>query len=713
MLFSEASSGFDFFKLIPLIVLIPAAGMILNILFGRKWGEKVTGTVASLAVGLAFVVSVLQFIGLKQVHFEAQIVKFAEWLHIGDFYLPWEFRVDTLSVIMMLVVSGVGLLIHIYSTGYMHFDVRYKEDPKSYARFFIYMNLFIAMMMILVSGNNYLMLFVGWEGVGLCSYLLIGFWFNRNPDATIGDKNSQAAKKAFIANRVGDFGFLMAMFLTFWHFGSLTFDKVFIGVADYSGPEWLIWAIAGFMLLGVTGKSAQIPLYVWLPDAMAGPTPVSALIHAATMVTAGVYLITRSAPIFSALPEVQNLVAWVGAATAIFAATIAVAQYDIKRVLAFSTVSQLGFMVAAVGMGAYTAGMFHLMTHAFFKALLFLGSGSVILAVERGHHPLVETGDADGHDHHQHDDKHDDEHFDPQDMRFMGGLRKKIPWTFWTYIMGTLALAGIPIWAGFWSKDEILAEAIHLNPGVYWILVAAAFLTAFYMGRQIWLVFFGESRHSASEKAKESPWTMLVPLVILAGLSVLGGFMNWPFEGGHKFGHWLEATLESSLGHVEAAPEFNLTVALSATGLAFIAIFISWLIYGRKPLKSGEKDPLAKAFGPVFKLMHNKWYIDEIYDFLILTPYQKLAGFLAQTLDEKIWHDWFHEKGIRDNFQRLTKFLANPIDLGIIDGISKFLAKFSERSAGILSNMQTGFVRNYALSVLFGVVVIIGYLIFK
>jgi NADH-quinone oxidoreductase subunit L len=558
-----------------------------------------------------------------------------------------------------------------------------------------------------------MMLFVGWEGVGLCSYLLIGFWFTRNPDATLGDKNSQAGKKAFIANRIGDFGFLIAMFLTFWHFGTLTFDSVFSELHHYAGPEWLIWAIAAFMLLGVTGKSAQIPLYVWLPDAMAGPTPVSALIHAATMVTAGVYLITRSAPIFNAIPDVQNLVAWVGAATALFAATIAVAQYDIKRVLAFSTVSQLGFMVAAVGMGAYTAGMFHLVTHSFFKALLFLSAGSVILAVERGHHPLEETGDAAGHDHHQHDSHHDDDHFDPQDMRFMGGLRKKIPWTFWTYIMGTLALAGIPLWAGFWSKDEILAEAIHLNPAVYWTLVAAAFLTAFYMGRQIWLVFFGEPRHSGAEKAKESPASMLIPLVILALLSVFGGFMNWPFEGGHQFGHWLEATLASSTGHVGHAPEFNLTVAMMATGLALIAIFISWLIYGRKPLKSGETDPLAKAFGPLFKWMHNKWYIDEVYDFLILTPYQKLAGFLAQTLDWKIWHDWFHEKGIRDNFQRLTKFLANPIDLGIIDGISIGLAKLSKRSSEALSKLQTGFVRNYALSVLFGVVVIIGYLIFK
>jgi NADH-quinone oxidoreductase subunit L len=668
------------------------------------------------ASALSLVVSVLQFFSLRAAHGHEVIVHFADWLEIGNFSVPWEFRVDTLSVTMMLVVSGVGTLIHLYAVGYMHYDVRYKGDPKSYARFFIYLNLFIAMMMILVSGNSYLMLFVGWEGVGLCSFLLIGFWYTKNPDATEGTENTYAAKKAFIANRVGDFGFLMAMFLTFWHFGTLNFDGVFEQAAHFHGSETLIWWIAGFMLLGVTGKSAQIPLFVWLPDAMAGPTPVSALIHAATMVTAGVYLVARSAPVFNAVEGVHTLVALVGAATALFAATIAVGQYDIKKVLAYSTVSQLGFMVAAVGMGAYVAGMFHLVTHAFFKALLFLGSGSVILAVERGHHPLVETGDADpdrGHDDH-HDDHHG-EHFDPQDMRNMGGLRKKIPWTFWTYMAGTLALAGIFPFAGFWSKDEILLDASHFEATkwVYGLLVAAAIFTAFYMGRQVWMVFFGKPRHHAAEEAKESPWTVIVPLVALAVLATVGGFMNWPFEGGHQFGHWLEYTLKVSTGHELHVPEFDFGVAIQSTLLAVAAIFVSWLIYGRKPMQSGQEDPLAKALGPIFKGMNAKWWVDELYQAVILTPYEKLAKFFSINVDWNFWHDWFHERVIRDNFKGLAKFLSTWFDPKVIDDtFSRRLVNGLRTSAQGLSKLQTGFVRNYALAVFTGVVAILGYLIF-
>ncbi|MEN8241413.1 MAG: NADH-quinone oxidoreductase subunit L [Chloroflexota bacterium] len=703
---SETTST-GFFELVPWIVFFPVIGLVLNIIFGRKWGE--TG-VAISAVGAAlgsFVVSVLLFISLQQAHGQEYIKPLADWITIGDFSVPWEFRVDTLSVTMMLVVSGVGTLIHLYAVGYMHFDVQYKEDPKAYARFFIYLNLFIAAMMILVSGNSYLMLFVGWEGVGLCSYLLIGFWFTKNPDATDGTQNSTAGKKAFIANRIGDFGFLMAMFLTFWKFGTLAFDGVFKQVQHYHGPESLIWWITGFMLLGVTGKSAQIPLYVWLPDAMAGPTPVSALIHAATMVTSGVYLITRSAPIFNAVENVHVMVALVGAITALFAATIAVGQYDIKKVLAYSTVSQLGFMVAAVGMGAYVAGMFHLVTHAFFKALLFLGAGSVILAVERGHHPLEEDGG--GHDDHGHDDGHH-EVFDPQDMRNMGGLRKKIPWTFWTYIAGTLALAGIPVFAGFFSKDEILLDASHFEaaPAVYILLVIAAFLTAFYMGRQIWMVFFGTPRHHAAEVAKESPWTVIVPLVVLALLATFGGFMNFP--GAHQFGHWLGYTLEASTGHELHVLDFDWGVAIQSTVIGLIAILISWFLYGRKPLKAGDPDPLEKL-GLLFKGMHNKWWVDEIYELFLLKPYRMLAKFFSITLDWKIWHDWFHEKGIRDNFQRIAKFLAVPFDLGVIDKVSHLLADGAQSSAGLLSKLQTGFVRNYALAVFLGVVAILGYLV--
>ena len=697
MLLSETQST-AFFALVPWIVFFPLVGLLVNLVVGKRLGERGIAIVASLASGSAFVVSVLLAVSIQGQH-AAVIVHLADWINIGSLQIPWAFRVDTLSVTMMLVVSGVGTLIHIYAAGYMHYDVRYKGDPKSYQRFFIYLNLFIAFMMVLVSGDNYLMLFVGWEGVGLCSFLLIGFWFAKSPDGNEGVGNSYAARKAFIANRIGDFGFLMAMFTIFWAVGSLQFDAVLAGVADI--PEGVILAITLFLLLGVAGKSAQIPLYVWLPDAMAGPTPVSALIHAATMVTAGVYLVVRSAPLFAASETAQTVVAFVGAATAVFAATIAVGQYDIKKVLAYSTVSQLGFMVAAVGMGAYVAGMFHLVMHAFFKALLFLGSGSVILAIERGHHPLDE-----GHEDHKVEDQH--EPFDPQDMRNMGGLRARIPVTFWTYLMGAFALAGIPIFAGFFSKDEILTDALNENTSVYILLTLAAILTAFYMGRQIWLVFFGKPRSHAAENAVKSPRTMTIPLIILAVLSVFGGFLNFPTT--HQFTNWLEATLGSGLAHPTA---FNWTVALSSTALALVAIYISWLIYGRKPLNAGQPDPLRVKLGPLFTGMHNKWYVDELYELVIIRPYRWLARFFADTVDWRFWHDFVHDSLLASGFRSLARFLANPVDLGVIDGLANGLAKVVQGSAASLSYIQTGFVRNYALSVFFGVVAILGYLVFR
>jgi NADH-quinone oxidoreductase subunit L len=554
-------------------------------------------------------------------------------------------------------------------------------------------------MMILVGGDSYLMLFVGWEGVGLCSFLLIGFWYSRNPDGNKGLLNSQAAKKAFVANRVGDFGFLLAMFAIFWAFGSLNFDDV-LGHAEGVAP-WVIMFITMAMLLGVTGKSAQLPLYVWLPDAMAGPTPVSALIHAATMVTAGVYLVARSAPLFHAVPAAQSVVAIVGGLTALFAATIAVGQYDIKKVLAYSTISQLGFMVAAVGMGAFVAGMFHLVTHAFFKALLFLGSGSVILAMERADHPL------DGH----HEEKHEAKehgHFDPQDMREMGGLRKQIPVTFWVYLVGALALAGLPPLAGFFSKDEILADALIENPLVYVLLTAAAFLTAFYMGRQVLLVFFGKARSHAAEKAVESPLVMTVPLTVLAALSVLGGFINIP--GVHQFTDWLGHTFGHELAH---ATEFNIIVALSATLLALGAIYLAWLLYGRKPLEAKQPDPLKARLGAVFTGMENKWWVDEFYAWLILRAYKRFATFLAEKVDWAFWHDWVHDSLIARGFRGLAHFLANPVDLGVIDSIANGLAASANGLAKGLSFFQTGFVRNYALVTFLGVVIVLGYLVFS
>ncbi len=703
------------FKLVPWIVFAPVVGLLINIfvpyilqlinkLFGTKLelGEKVIGTIATLASATTFVVAVLQVYALTLTNQVAAIAPAPSdpaiwpWIHIGALQVDWAFRVDTLSATMMLVVSGVGTLIHIYAIGYMHEDVRFKNDLGRYGRFFVFLNLFIAAMMILVSGNSYLMLFVGWEGVGLCSFLLIGFWYEMDTLGRSSWANSNAAKKAFIANRVGDFGFLIAAFIMFTQFHSLQFDEVF-SAAKTADPS-VILAITVFLLIGVAGKSAQIPLYVWLPDAMAGPTPVSALIHAATMVTAGVYLVTRSAPIFSVSPDAQYIVATIGAVTALFAATIAVGQYDIKKVLAYSTISQLGFMVAAVGMGAYVGGMFHLITHAFFKALLFLSAGSVILGMERGHHHLA---------HHKGDKGHHEEIFDPGDMRNMGGLRKQMPVTFWLYLIGALALAGIFPLAGFWSKDEILADAFKEFPHVYWLLTIAAFLTAFYMGRQIWMVFFGQPRHEVAAHAQESPLVMTIPLMVLAGLSILGGALNLP--GLDMLNAWLKGTLN----WLEAG-EFNPMVALVSTLLALAAIGLSWLLYQRKPLEAGQPDPLKKFLGPLFTGMENKWFIDEAYQFVFVDRYKDLARFLAQTVDWDFWHEWFHDSVISRGFVGLARFLADPVDLGIVDRvISHWTADGTQWLSEKLRKLQNGFVRSYALSVLVGVVAILGYLLLK
>ncbi len=685
------------FKLVPLIVFLPILGLLINIIFGGRMGEKAIGAVASAASGLAFVTSVLLAVALWAVHGETHIVPLADWITIGSLHIPWNFRVDTLSVTMMLVVSTVGTLIHIYAIGYMHEDVRFKNDPKRFRRFFVFMNLFIAMMMILVSGDSYLMLFVGWEGVGLCSFLLIGFWYDMDTLGRPSWANSNAAKKAMIANRIGDFGFLIAGMLMFWNFGSVQFGEVFHMAEEVAAAQpGIIIAITLFMLVGVTGKSAQIPLYVWLPDAMAGPTPVSALIHAATMVTAGVYLVARSWPLYSLAPDAQYIVAMVGAVTALFAATIAVGQYDIKKVLAYSTISQLGFMVAAVGMGAFVAGMFHLVTHAFFKALLFLSAGSVILGLERGHHHLSKHEGHEGT-------------FDPGDMRNMGGLRKRMPVTFWLYLFGTLALAGIFPFAGFWSKDEILLDASLHYPAVYTLLTIAAFFTAFYMGRQIWMVWFGKPRHEAAAHAEESKPIITVPLMVLAGLSLLGGALNLPFDGFHTLGHWLEHTLEE----VEALP-LDLEVAGLSTLLALLAIFFSWLIYGRKPLEAGQKDPLKKPLGFIFTGMENKWFVDEGYWAVFLDRYVDIGRFLADVIDWRFWHDWFHDKVIAGTYNWLSRTVLNlRVDQQGIDAFFNGLGELTKRTSTGLRRWQNGFVRSYALAVLLGVVVILGYLLIK
>lgn len=709
------NGGPQYFNLVSGIILFPLLGLLVNLIFGSRLKEKTIGWIASSAVGLSFLVAVLQAISLIY-HPEGQVVTLADWIKIGDLSLRWAFQVDTLSVTMMLVVAGVGSLIHFYAIAYMHEDVRFNGDPNRYRRFFVFFNLFIVAMMTLVSADNYLMLFVGWEGVGLCSYLLIGFWYDKGKD---GIGNALAGKKAFIVNRIGDFGFLIAAFTMFGLFRTFTFNAIFVQLPDIAPlVPGSILLITLFMLLGVSGKSAQIPLYVWLPDAMAGPTPVSALIHAATMVTAGVYLIARSHPFFVLVPMAQNIVALVGGATALLAATIAVAQFDIKKVLAYSTISQLGYMVAAVGMGAFSAGMFHLVTHSFFKALLFLGAGSVIQGVEHGMHEVE-------HSSRSKKGQAGDHHFDPQDMRNMGGLRNRMPTTFWVYLVGALALAGIFPLAGFWSKDEILAEANSLNPIVYWLLVAAAFLTAFYMGRQVLMVFFGEARSQAAAHAKENPPLITIPLVILAGLSALGGLLNLP--GLSIFSHWLEHTLqleklikELHAGAEAAAGGFNIAVAAFSTLLALVALFIAWQIYARRysedqKISSAQRidDPLRAWLGPLFTALYNKWWVDEFYGVIVVRPYTALSVFLAEVIDWRFWHDWFHDTILAGGYRLLASILAIRIDLGIIDAIANGLGKLTQALSRWMRSLQTGYVRNYAMSVFIGVVVILGYLIFR
>ena len=691
MHWAETVAGGGLFDLAPWIILFPVLGLLVNLVFGRRLGERFTGLVASGAVALAFAIAILQWLALQAEPEGARVVV-ADWIAIGSLSVPWALKIDTLSVTMMLMVTGVSALIHVYAIGYMHADVRFQGDPGRYARFFIFFNLFVASMMVLVTGDSFLTMFVGWEGVGLCSYLLIGFWYEKGAG---GIGNALAGKKAFITNRIGDFGFLIAMFLAFGVFGSLQFDEVFHR-AEAMGPAaaGVITAITLFLLLGATGKSAQLPLFVWLPDAMAGPTPVSALIHAATMVTAGIYMIARNHVLFELAPMSANVVALVGAATALFAATIAVGQYDIKRVLAYSTISQLGFMVAAVGLGAYVAGMFHLVTHAFFKALLFLSAGSVIQGIERGHQHAAQGHDAHG------------AAFDPNDMRNMGGLASRMRTTFVVYLFGAVTLAGIPPFAGFFSKDEILAEASHIYPLVYALLTMAAFLTAFYMGRQIWMVFFGQARSQAAAHAQESPLVMTLPLVGLATLSLVGGALNLP--GIHTLGHWLEHTL----GELEAS-EFEPVVAALSVGLAAVAIVLAWLLYGRQPLKDGQPDPLRRLLGPLFVGMENKWKVDEIYDFLVIRRYVHLSQFLAEVVDGRFWHDWFHDTLIARSFRAGTRWLSDGFDLPVIDGAANGLAALTQGVALRLRQLQTGYVRQYALALVVGGVVVLGLLLLR
>ncbi|MBI5928343.1 MAG: hypothetical protein HY862_03490 [Chloroflexi bacterium] len=788
-----------FYSAVSLVVIIPLFGMLINLFFGKKLGEKGAGFIAVCASAFAFVIALLLWATLVNQDYAPAIVNaplIHSWIYIpsAGIDIPWQFRVDTLSVTMMLVVTGVGTLIHIYATGYMHGDERFP-------RFFVYLNLFLMFMLILVTGNNLLVMFVGWEGVGLCSFLLIGFWFDKpgkHPtEGTVGWANSNAARKAFIVNRIGDFGLLMGIFLTFWTFGTLDYYKpnevihleheagpppVFAvegtategeataeGTPAESGSEihgiytqaelWfeegnhhvkfgsidldfdaVVTLITLFFLLGATGKSAQIPLFVWLPDAMAGPTPVSALIHAATMVTAGIYMMVRSNSFFYHSDLTSFIVTIIGISTAMAAGFMALGQWDIKKVLAYSTVSQLGFMVAAVGLGAYAAAMFHLVTHAFFKALLFLGSGSVIHAMEHGHHHAHEHGhdahaehlDEEHSEHHEHDDEHEaeqahghDEEFDPQDMRNMGGLWNKMGVTFWSYLVGALALAGIFPLAGFWSKDEIIADAftVGFDEGelkgylAIAVLLAAAAMTAFYTWRQVCLVFFGKPRTEAAEHAPESSVLMTTPLAILAiGTFLIGFIINAP-KGFPIFGwlfgeHRFTLFLEESVIHAHAG-SFNWLMAILATGIALAMIGLADSKY-RKPMPIPmEKDPLEEGqFQPLFALSNAKLYWDESYFKYIVYPFQRASRFLANTIDWDFWHNFVHDRLIGQGFQGAADFISQPIDRQVVDKGFMSLASGVLAAGSRLRKIQTGYVRTYALSLMMGVLLVIVIILF-
>ena len=734
-------------SLAPLILILPLIGLLFNGLIGRRFvdanraaGERLTGWLATLMTFGAFLVSVTLFISLVTNDFEAWFVPIFTWIDIPSVPLQvnWTMQVDTLSVTMMLVVTGIGSLIHMYAIGYMH------GDP-DYSRFFTYLNLFILFMLILVSGSSYLMMFVGWEGVGLCSYLLISFWWDWL-DKNGVPANANAGRKAMVMNRIGDFGVLLAMFLLFWSFGTLDFKPIFEGAVEFFEAGHMVQfggvsvpiavvlsAVTALILVGVAGKSAQIPLYTWLPDAMAGPTPVSALIHAATMVTAGVYLLVRSDVLFEIVREsgvlllglisTPDLVAWVGALTAFFAGLIAFSQNDIKKVLAYSTVSQLGFMVAAAGMGAYVAAMFHLITHAFFKALLFLGSGSVIHGMEHGHHELAHGHDG-GHGAHS-----DDDGFDPQDMRYMGGLRHRMRTTFVVYLIGALALAGIAPLAGFWSKDEILLHGQVHEPLFFVILALAALGTAFYVGRQLVLTFFGEPRHAAAEHAQESPPLMTWPLIALAILTIIGGLLNLPYltvaaaerNDFHAQGFWLmlEQWEEHSIPAFELTEEgvvhmphtpvvlspvvAGLSLLLAVTGLA-----LAYLVYRGRPKTYDEPDRLAGT--PLW------WWrilpLDSLYMKGFVPLFNRFSVWLAETVDWRFWHDFIHDRIIRDLFVNFADFAANVLDTQGVDGIVNGAGALTRRLAGALRLSQTGYARTYALAVFLGAVGLLVYFLF-
>jgi NADH-quinone oxidoreductase subunit L len=644
---------------------------------GEKLNRKLVSAIALTSVGIAFVLSVGMVYQLFVLNGkELFSMDLFTWFHSGplplagggmaDFEVPWGFQLDALSSVMILVVTGVGFLIHIYSTGYMW-------DDSGYYRFFSYLNLFMFSMLTLVLANNYAMMFVGWEGVGLCSYLLIGFYFDKK---SAGD----AGKKAFVVNRIGDAGFILGMMLVFVHFGSLRFEEVFSKAAALpvqTGHSYLFWATLCFFV-GACGKSAQIPLYVWLPDAMEGPTPVSALIHAATMVTAGVYMVCRSNALYSRAPEAMLIVAIIGSLTAIFAATIGFAQTDIKRVLAYSTVSQLGYMFAALGVGAFVGGVFHLMTHAFFKALLFLGSGSVIMAM-----------------HHE------------QDMLKMGGLRKYLPWTYRTMLIGTIAISGVPPLAGFFSKDEILWRAWSNGHPVIWLMLwLGAGMTSFYMFRLLFLTFWGKERMDDHTKhhLRESPKNVVYPLAALAVLSTIGGFVGLPGWTGlsNKFEHFLEPVLrtpESAAVPAHMASQELLFTALSVM-ISFFGIYMAYRFYVVQP---GTADRITQKIKWLYYVVYHKYFVDEFYDATVVNRVKGL-GTACFFVDSKFVDGIVN---LTAATTRGTATLSRLFDTHIVDGLVNLVGRVNMMLNRVFTSFQTGLVQRYALVAVLGIFIFV------
>lgn len=569
-----------------LIPLFPLLGFLINGLGWNKIPKSLAGVIGATSILASFVISLAVFVEVLSPSFQGPFVQhYFDFIQSGTLYIPFAFQIDALSASFLLIITGIGFLIHVYSTAYMH-------DDEGMVKYFAYLNLFVFSMLLLVMGANYIIMFIGWEGVGLCSYLLIGFWFKNHA-------YTDAAKKAFVMNRIGDLGFLVGMLLVLFHFHTLSYQELFDTLQSNANQTTIYTAIAICFFIGAMGKSAQIPLYTWLPDAMAGPTPVSALIHAATMVTAGIYMIARSSVLYNLAPIALDLITWIGLATALLAASIAIKQNDIKKVLAYSTVSQLGFMFVAIGLGAYTTAVFHVITHAFFKALLFLGSGSVIHAM---------GGE--------------------QDIRFMGGLGKKMPITKITFLIGCLAIAGIPGFAGFFSKDEILAHAYAQQPLLFIALLIGALMTAFYMFRLFFLTFTGSFRGTEEQAhhLHESPKAMTLPLIVLALFSIIGGYIGLPKVISEK--HWLHdflstAVTEKELHELSHATDWLLMGV--SVGLVVVMIAIAY--------KATQKAQFSVAKG-LGKVLEHKWYVDELYQAIILTPLNHLGVFLQQIIEK-------------------------------------------------------------------------------